>query len=98
VLWAGAGPRRARGQDQPMGRAGPAGTRGITCGDEPRSPFPLEMGSMPLHLCLPWPPTLAPVARHHPPYAAHRLRRVTTPPVGRQGPPRVGSAGGALDM
>ena len=29
-----------------MGRAGPSGSRGVACGGEPRSPFPLGMGSM----------------------------------------------------
>src|SRR5258708_3939464 len=36
-----------------MGRAGPSGTRGGTCGDEPRSPLPVGMGSMSLLFVLP---------------------------------------------
>ncbi len=35
-LRAAAGPRRERGQEHSTGRAGPSGTRGNTCGDEPR--------------------------------------------------------------
>src|SRR5262245_59647433 len=37
LLWTGAGSRRARGEPQPMARAAPAGTRGATCGEEPRT-------------------------------------------------------------
>src|SRR5262249_24007558 len=36
ILWLGLGPRSKRGAKYLMGWAGPPGTRGDTCGDEPR--------------------------------------------------------------
>src|SRR5258705_2126300 len=45
-LRVGAGPRRERGQEYSMGRAGPSGSPYVGGGNEPRSPFPLGMGSM----------------------------------------------------
>ena len=45
-LRVGAGPRRERGQEYSRGRAGPWGSPSVGGGNEPRSPFPLGMGSM----------------------------------------------------